>query len=34
MKAYLYDNLMSILEKKKLRHERKILLENILGRII
>jgi ubiquinone/menaquinone biosynthesis C-methylase UbiE len=34
MKAYLYDSLMNVLEKKKLRHERKILLENIRGRII
>lgn len=34
MKAYLYDNLMSILEKKRLCHERKLLLENIHGKII
>ncbi|WP_320046493.1 class I SAM-dependent methyltransferase [uncultured Ilyobacter sp.] len=34
MKAYMYDNLMNVLEKKKLRNERKILLENIRGKII
>ena len=34
MKASIYDNLMNVLEKKKLRNERKILLENIRGKII
>ena len=34
MKAYLYDKLMSTIEKKKLNMERKELLKNIQGKII